>query len=76
VAIFLKTAAMKLVLSMGSTVLECVDIRLALAKNEDFLQALRRAMQVKHKPLLLSPGQRHAFYLEASSKVGHTKKKN
>lgn len=63
---------MQLVLSLGGKVLERVEIKPALAKNDNYLTAFQQAMLKKHKPRLLSPRSRHSFYLEALSKIGRS----
>lgn len=62
---------MQLVLSIGSKVLDRVDIKPELATNEEYLDALRIAMLVKHELTLLAFLQEPSFYLEVSSSMGN-----
>ena len=61
---------MQLVLSIGSKVLDRVDIKPELAFDEEYLDSLRIAMLVKNELTLLAFLQEPSFYIEVSSRMG------
>jgi hypothetical protein len=60
---------MQLVLTIGNKVLDIIAIDPKLAKDDDFLCAMKRLLIAKHELAIIAHQQEPVFYLQAPSKI-------
>jgi hypothetical protein len=64
---------MQLVLSVGNKVLDRVEIRPDLSKNDDYLQSVRRLLITKNELFIIALQKDPTFYIEVESQLNTRK---
>ena len=60
---------MHLKMSIGSKVIDCISVDAARCKDDNYLQALRRLLTVRHELTIAALKRQPTFYIEVPSVV-------